>query len=99
MSQRVSFTQGRYFQLGAIFQLHRPAFARLAVTALAILIKGGARRRKLIGRRIRRRFGIRHRRSRALVTAGDKQKWKKGGDGKQDKQATVHLWVLRISHG
>src|SRR5882672_2879486 len=99
MMQRVPYGQARHLQLCAVFQLHWSALALLAVTAFAVLIKGGARRRKWIGRRSRRCFGISNRRSRALVTAGDQQNWKKEGDGNQDEQAMVHLQVLRISPG
>src|SRR5713226_2734878 len=98
MMQRVSFAQARHFQLRAVFQLHWPSFARLTVTAFAVLIKGGARSSKFVGRRGRRRFGINDRRSRALVAAGDKQNWKKGGDGEQHEQSTIHQRVLRIGH-
>src|SRR5258708_24357287 len=98
MTERVSLAQGRHFQPRAVFQLYRSACALLTVTALAVLIKGGARRRKLIGRRIRRRLSIRNRLRRALVTTGDQQNWQKDGEAKQDEQSMVHLRILRIGH-
>src|SRR5260370_33273662 len=97
MTQRVSLAQGRHFQLRAVFQLYRSALALLAVTALAVLTKGGARPRKLIGRRIRRRLSIRNRLRRAPATNGDQQNWQKEGGRKQDEQTTVHLRVHRFS--
>src|SRR5258707_11951108 len=98
MTQGVSLAEVRHFQLRAVFQLYRSSLALLAVTALAVLTKGGARSRKLIGRRIRRRLSIRNRLRRALVTTGDQQNWQKDGESKQDEQSTVHLRVLRLSH-